>query len=125
LIRLRELLAEESVENLLMRAVEQQLPRYWIARMELGGRIEGEELELDVELQVVVRAVSEWVSVPLVFGDVFLTDFEHESGVSGAESVLQSGEQNRRRWSLRGAGLHRLKLHLSGRTRTAGPGFTN
>jgi hypothetical protein len=123
LIPLRDLLAEEAVSKLLLRAGEQQLPGYWIARLELQGRIEGELLELDVELQVVVRAVSEWVSVPLVFGDVFLTDFEHESGVAGAESVLQSGEQSRRRWSLRGAGLHRLKLHLSGRTRTAGPGI--
>jgi len=123
LIPLRELLSAEAVSRLLTRAGEQQLPGYWIARLELQGRIEGEVLELDLELQVVVRAVSEWVSVPLVFGDVFLTDFEHESGVAGAESVLQSGEQNSRRWSLRGAGLHRLKLHLSGRTRTASPGI--
>ncbi|MEY3174184.1 MAG: hypothetical protein RLZZ436_2098 [Planctomycetota bacterium] len=122
LIPLRDVLGGEAVSLLLSRAGDQQLPGYWIARLELRGKVTGEVLDLDVELQVVVRASSEWVSVPLAFGDVYLTDFGHESAVAGAESVLQVGDQNQRRWSLRGAGLHRLKFHLAGRARTAGPG---
>ncbi len=123
LIPLRELLGADAVRVLMARAGDQQLPGYWVARLELQGKVEGDVLDLEVELQVVVRAVSEWVSVPLAFGDVYLTDFRHVSSVPGAESVLQVGDQNQRRWSLRGAGLHQLKFHLSGKTRTAGPGI--
>lgn len=122
LIPLQDLLGAEAVNLLLMRAGEQQLPGYWIARLEMQGQVEGDVLDLDVELQVVVRAAAEWVSVPLAFGDVYLTDFQHESAVAGADAVLQVGDQNQRRWSLRGAGLHRLKFHLSGKTRSGGPG---
>ncbi|MFM7056952.1 MAG: hypothetical protein ACKO2P_08515 [Planctomycetota bacterium] len=123
LIPLRELLGADAVSVLLARAGEQQLPGYWVARLELRGKVEADVVDLDVELQVMVRTVSEWISVPLSFGDVYLTDFQHSSSVPAAESVLQVGDQNQRRWSLRGAGLHQLKFHLAGKTRTAGPGI--
>jgi hypothetical protein len=122
LIPLRDLLGDDALSSLLRRAGEQRLPGYWIARLELRGKVAGELVELELDLQVMVRAKSEWVAVPLSFGDVYLTDFSHETEVEGGESVLGRVEQNQRRWSLRGAGLHRLKIHLSGRTRAGVPG---
>ncbi len=122
LVPLRDLLGAEAVAGLLQRVESQSLPGYWIARLEMRGVVSGEVVDLDMELQVVVRASSEWVSVPLAFGEVYLTDFSHETSVAGGDSVLGVVEQNQRRWSLRGAGLHRLKFHLSGKTRAGGPG---
>ncbi|MEY2724518.1 MAG: hypothetical protein RLZZ458_385 [Planctomycetota bacterium] len=122
LVPLRELLGADVVQGMLQRADAQRLPGYWIARLEMRGVVTGEVVDLDMELQVVVRASSEWVSVPLAFGEVYLTDFSHETSVSGGESVLGVVEQNQRRWSLRGVGLHRLKFHLTGKTRAGGPG---
>lgn len=125
LIPLSPLLGKGIVEELLQRAQEQRnIPRYTIAQMEVRGTINRDEVQLSVELQIQVNAESEWVTVPLAFGDVYLTKFSSTSDVAEGQALLTSGEQNSRRWYLRGKGLHTVKMDLVGKPRIISPGVS-
>ncbi|MFO0975529.1 MAG: hypothetical protein U0996_03985 [Planctomycetaceae bacterium] len=125
LIPLERLLNPDVVTDLLTRTAEQRnVPRFSIAEMEIQGKIEKDMVRLSVELDVQVRAEKEWVAVPIAFGDVYLTRFEHSSESPGADAVLATAEQNARRWYLYGAGLHALKFELVGKTRAVSPGVS-
>lgn len=122
-IPLSSLLGDRVVDELLQRSVGQlTVPDYTIAQMELQAKIDRDVVTLQVQMEVQVRADREWISVPLAFGDVYLTTFQHESSATEAQSVLKAGEQNTRQWHLRGRGLHTLTFELVGRARTVSPG---
>lgn len=125
LIPLSSLLGPGVVDELLQRSVQQlSVPDYTIARMEIRAAIDRDVAKLHVEMEVQVRADGEWISVPLAFGDVYLTEFRHDSEVAEAQSVLKAGEQNLRQWHLKGRGLHTLSFDLVGRARAVGPGVS-
>lgn len=125
LIPLDRLLNPDVVSELLSRTAEQRtVPRFSIAEMEIQGKIDKDVVRLSVELEVQVRAEKEWVAVPIAFGDVYLTKFDHQSENTAADAVLTTGEQNARRWYLYGAGLHTLKFDLVGKTRAVSPGVS-
>ncbi|MBL8810839.1 MAG: hypothetical protein JNM43_11735 [Planctomycetaceae bacterium] len=125
LIPLDRLLNPDVVTEILSRTAEQRnVPRYSIAEMDIQGTIEKDVVRLSVELDVQVRAEKEWVAVPIAFGDVYLTKFDHSSENKNADAVLATAEQNARRWYLYGAGLHTLKFDLVGKTRAVSPGVS-
>jgi len=125
LIPLSSLLGPGVVDELLQRSVQQlSVPDYTIAQMEIRATIDRDVAKLRVEMEVQVRADQEWISVPLAFGDVYLTEFRHESEVAEAQSVLKAGEQNSRQWHLKGRGLHTLAFDLVGRARAVSPGVS-
>jgi len=125
LIPLADLLGPNVVEELLQRAQDQQnRPRYTIAKMEITGVIDREKIQLSVELRIRVNLDAEWVTVPLAFGDVYIEDFESSTDAADGQSLLTTGEQNNRKWHLRGKGLHTVKMMLVGKTRTISPGVS-
>jgi len=125
LIPLADLLGPNVVDELLQRAQDQQnRPRSTIAKMEITGTIDRDKIQLSVELRIRVNVESEWVTVPLAFGDVYIEDFESSTDAADGQSLLTTGEQNNRKWHLKGKGLHTVKMSLVGKTRTISPGVS-
>ena len=123
LIPLRELLGDRMIDELLQRGLEQRsVPRYTIARQEVTGSVDRDEVRITVQLQIQVHADAEWVTIPLAFGEVFVTRFDHQSQVQNSQAVLTSGEQNARQWHLFGSGLHTVTLELIGKASALAPG---
>ena len=118
LVPLRRLLGPDIADLLLQRGLEQRaVPAFTIAHTEITGAIDRDVVRLTFRLQIQIRTDAEWIAVPVSFGEVFLTEFRHESQASGAEAVLSAGEQNLRTWHLRGRGLHTLTLQMISRAR--------
>jgi hypothetical protein len=125
LIPVSPLLGKNVVEELLLRAQEQlNEPRFTIAQMEITATVDRDEVRLTVELQIRVSVESEWVIVPLAFGDVYVTAFSSTSDAPESESLLASGEQNVRQWHLKGKGLHTVRMELIGKARKISPGVS-
>lgn len=120
------LLGDRIIEELLQRDQEQRsIPRYTIAQMEIIGAIDRDVVQLQLELQIQVNSENEWVTVPLAFGDVYITGPPTTSNlVEGGQSLLTSKDQNTREWHLKGKGLHTVKMELIGKARTNTPGIT-
>ena len=117
-IPLRNLLGPEIADQLLQRGLEQRsVPAFTVAQTEISGTVERDVVRLNFRLQVRVRTEGEWIAVPLSFGELFLTEFRHESQAPGAEAVLSVGDQNSRTWHLKGRGLHTLNLQMISRAR--------
>lgn len=125
LVPLQNLLGPDIAESLLQRGLEQRaVPASTIAHCEISGSVSRDVVRLSFRLQIQVRADGEWIPIPVSFGDVFLTEFQHESQVPGAEAVLSAGEQNAKTWHLKGRGLHTLTLQMITRARpVAGGGW--
>ncbi len=124
LIPYRELLGDRVIDELLQRGLEQRsVPRYTIARQEVTGTVDRDEVTITVQMQIQVHPEAEWVTIPLAFGDVFVTQFDHQCDVENSQAVLTSGEQNKRQWHLLGSGLHTVTLELIGKTRALAPGI--
>lgn len=118
LVPLRNLLGPDIADLLLQRGLQQRaVPAFTIAHTEITGAVERDVVRLTFRLQVQIRTDGEWIAVPVSFGEVFLTEFRHESQAAGAEAVLSAGEQNLRTWHLRGRGLHTLTLQMISRAR--------
>ena len=95
LIPLRDLLGANLIDELLLRGLEQRsVPRYTLAQLELSGAVDRDEVTLKIDLQIQVHPADEWVTIPIAFGDVFVTHFDHKSDVPNTQAVLTSGEQN-------------------------------
>lgn len=125
MIPLEDLLGKGLVDELLTRSLEQRsVPRYTIDRLELTGDVTREEVRLTLELQVKVEPKSEWVTIPISLGDVFLTNFSSIRTAAEGRAILTSGEQNNRQWHLIGQGLHTLKMEFVGKSRTVSPGVS-
>lgn len=125
LVPLADLLGPGIVNELLRRAQDQtSIPRYTIAHTELSGSIDRDKIELSVELRIQINLDSEWVTVPLAFGDVYVQAFEAASDVSNAQALFTTGDQNNRQWHLRGKGLHTVRMSLVGKPRTISPGVS-
>ncbi len=124
LIPLRDLLGEQVIDELLTRSQEQRLQRYTIAQSELSGNVERNLVTLRLELQIQVRPDDEWVTVPLAFGEAYVTGFAHRTDAADGQAVLGSGEQNTRQWHLSGRGLHTVSMELVGKTRSVSPGVS-
>lgn len=125
LVPLRNLLGPDIAQILLQRGLEQRaVPAFTIAHCEITGSVSRDVVRLSFRLQIQVRTDSEWIPVPVSFGDVFLTEFQHASETPGAEAVLSAGEQNAKTWHLKGRGLHTLTLQMITRARpVAGGGW--
>lgn len=124
LIPLRDLLGDRMIDELLQRGMEQRsVPRYTIARQELTASVDRDEVTMTVQMQIQVHPEAEWVTIPLMFGDVFVTRFDHQSDIENSQAVLTSGEQNARQWHLLGSGLHTVTLELIGKARSLAPGI--
>ncbi|MFO0249725.1 MAG: hypothetical protein ACK56X_10840, partial [Planctomyces sp.] len=118
LVPLRNLLGPDIADLLLQRGLQQRaVPAFTIAHTEITGAVERDVVRLTFRLQIQIRTDGEWIAVPVSFGEVFLTEFRHESQAAGAEAVLSAGEQNLRTWHLRGRGLHTLTLQMISRAR--------
>ncbi|HRA86855.1 MAG TPA: hypothetical protein PK992_02260 [Planctomycetaceae bacterium] len=123
LIPYRELLGDRVIDELLQRGLEQRsVPRYTIARQEITGTVDRDEVTMTVRMEIQVHPEAEWVTIPLAFGEVFVTQFDHQSDVENSRAVLTSGEQNARQWHLLGSGLHTVTLELIGKARSLAPG---
>ncbi len=124
LIPYRELLPiDRIIDELLQRGLEQlAVPLYTIAQQELSAVVDRDVVTLKIELQIQVRPAEEWVTIPISFGDVFVTHFVHKSDELNTQAVLTSGEQNARQWHLFGSGLHTVNLELVGKARSLAPG---
>lgn len=117
------LLGDDIVREILQRAQEQRsIPRYSILHMEIDGSVDRDKVQLTIELKIRVEPESEWVAVPLSFGDVYLDDFDSSSDAPGSQALLTTREQNSRVWHLRGKGLHTVRMTLVGKTRAVSPG---
>lgn len=124
-IPLEELLGKGLVDELLTRSLEQRsVPRYTIDRLELSGGVTRDEVKLALELEVRVEPKSEWVTIPISLGDVFLTNFSSTQSTTDGRAILTSGEQNNRQWHVIGQGLHTLKMEFVGKSRTVSPGVS-
>ena len=123
LIPYRELLGDQVIDELLQRGLEQRsVPRYTLAQQELSAAIDRDEITINLELQIQVHPVDEWVTIPMSFGDVFVKRFDHRSDAMKTEAVPEFGEQNARRLHLFGAGLHTISLEMMGKARSLAPG---
>ena len=123
LIPLRELLPDDLIDEILLRGMEQRsVPRYTVARQELAGSVDRDEVTLKLELQIQVHPEKEWVTIPMSFGDVFVKHFDHKSDAPDSKAVPRFGEQNSRQLHLFGAGLHTVTLELMGKARSPAPG---
>ncbi len=118
-------LGKDVVNELLERAQEQRsTPRFTILQQEISASVNRDEVRLKIELQIRVSVEAEWVILPLSFGDVYVTQFSSTSEDSDGQAILTSGEQNSRRWHLKGKGLHKVSMELVGKTRTVSPGVS-
>lgn len=85
-------------------------PGYGINSVKISGEVgDGPQIELDAEVEVVVRH-DEAVLVPLGFTEAVLVGVEHE-GV-GDESYQPFSKESGHAWFLQGRGEHRLTLKL-------------
>ena len=125
LVPVADLLQPGIVEELLRRAQDQtSIPRYTIAHAEFTGTIDRDKIELSVELRIQINLESEWVTVPLAFGDVYVEAFDATSEPANSQALFTSGDQNNRQWHLRGKGLHTVRMSLVGKPRTISPGVS-
>lgn len=122
-IPLSDLLGPGIVDEILERATQQRsIPRYTTARLELEGVIERFDVRLDVTMQVQVHVSSEWVTVPLMFGDMYITGLTGSTDAEDGQSLFTTGEGHARQAHLRGAGLHTIRVQLIGKGRSVSPG---
>lgn len=124
MIPLEDLLGKGLVEELLQRSLEQRaVPRFTIDRLEITGDIQRDEVRLSLELQVKIEPKTEWVTIPVALGDVFVTGFTSTSPTDG-RAILTTAEQNGRQWHVLGQGVHTLKMDFVGKSRTVSPGVS-
>lgn len=126
LIPLQELLGgsySTVLDEILQRGRQQlTVPPYEVKQMELTGAIDGDVLRLTTELQISVRKEQEWVTVPLAFSDLHITDFSHTADAADALAVPETTDPARKQWHLLGAGMHTIRLQLIGKARQLTPG---
>ncbi|MFN9717956.1 MAG: hypothetical protein ACK58L_04625 [Planctomycetota bacterium] len=124
MIPLEDLLGQGLVEELLQRSLEQRtVPRFTIDRIELSGEIQRDEVRLTMDMQVKIEPKSEWVTIPIALGDVFVTGFTSTSPDEG-RAILTTAEQNNRQWHIQGQGVHTLKMDFVGKSRMVSPGVS-
>jgi hypothetical protein len=125
MIPLSDLLGSGIVEEVLQRSQEQRsVPRYTIAELELSGVVDRDVVTLNLEMQIKVRPASEWITVPIAMGEVYVTKFSHSTDAAEGQAVLTSGDQTTRLWHLLGAGQHTVRMELVGKTRSVAPGIS-
>lgn len=125
LVPVSDLLGPGIVEELLRRAQDQtSIPRYTIAHTELTGSIDRDKIAISVEFRIQINLESEWVTVPLSFGDVYVEAFDASAELPDAQALFTTGDQNNRQWHLRGKGLHTIRMSLVGKPRTISPGVS-
>lgn len=123
LIPLRPLLGDRIIDELLLRGMEQvNVPRYTIAQQELSASVDRDIVTFKIELQIQVHPESESVTIPITFGDVFLTRIDHKSDEPNTQVVPISGDQNSRQLHLYGKGLHTVTLEMIGKAKSLAPG---
>lgn len=124
LIPVREILPDSVLDGLLLSVMEQRsVPRYTVAQQELSGSIDRDEVTLKLQLEIQVYPSREWVTVPMMFGDVYVKHFDHQSKGADDRAVPQFfGEQNSRQLHLFGAGVHTVTVELMGKARSSAPG---
>lgn len=124
LIPVREILPDSVLDGLLLSVMEQRsVPRFTVAQQELSGSIDRDEVTLKLQLEIQVYPSEEWVTVPMMFGDVYVKRFDHQSKGADDRAVPQFfGEQNSRQLHLFGAGVHTVTVELMGKARSSAPG---
>ncbi|MCA9009825.1 MAG: hypothetical protein KDB01_08765 [Planctomycetaceae bacterium] len=124
LIPVRGILPDSVLDGLLLSVMEQRsVPRYTVAQQELSGSIDRDEVTLKLQLEIQVHPAEEWVTVPMMFGDVYVKHFDHQSRGANDRAVPQFfGEQNSRQLHLFGAGVHTVTVELMGKARSSAPG---
>lgn len=127
LIPLQDLLGtsySDVLNDLLQRSREQlSVPAFEVKQMELTGIVDGDVLRLSTELQIFVQRDHEWVTVPLAFNDMHITDFRHSAESVHARAVPETTDPARKQWHLLGAGRHTIRLELIGKARQQTPGL--
>ncbi|MEX1097517.1 MAG: hypothetical protein WED34_15840 [Planctomycetales bacterium] len=85
-------------------------PGYGVTSVSLSGTAGDERAELNATIQVQVDRGDEWVQVPLRLNEAVLRETAHEGpGPAGFDEFDRDAGY---RWSLKGAGLHTLRLSL-------------
>ncbi len=108
-----------SVVDEMLKRVQQQLsvPSWRFSRLELTGEVSRDVLTLAAELTISVERDHEWVTVPVAFSDLHIDDIAHEADSEHGRAIPETSDPTKKRWHLYGAGIHRIRLKLIGKTR--------
>ena len=125
LIPLQEILGTNysNIVDELLNRIQQQMvvPDYHIADLELTGSIQRDVVYVNADLKIQVNRDHEWVTVPIAFSDLHITDFAHVADSPIARHVPETSDPAQKKWHLYGAGLHTVRLEMIGKTRPQSP----
>jgi hypothetical protein len=113
-----ELLDPSSIQEILRRTGGQiNIPLFDLSQLDAVMKVRNDVVTISVDLTVTVLPESEWVAVPIGFGEVHITGFEYTGPSETAQAVPNVSDPLTKQWHLFGSGVHHIHLDLITRTR--------
>jgi hypothetical protein len=97
--------------------LQKQIPIFQLSELNMNARLQDSVFFVDAELTVTVRPEKEWVRVPVLFPELQVTQFSHQSGNTSAKAHFDTSTPNQKSWLLSGSGDHTIQMQLVGQVR--------